>query len=349
MIKIKEKIIDESSPTFIVAEIGANHNNNIELAKKTIMAAAAAGVDAVKFQTYTAEELLADYDRLWTHGEKGKEVTEKIGETFDKISLKREWHSELFGFAESLGLIAFSTPFSPKGVDFLNEELNVPCFKVASSDVGYIEMLKKLGETKKTVMISLGKCTIGEADIAIKTLEEAGCNQIVVMHCVAQYPSPMDEMNLKIIQTLKLMYPNYVIGFSDHSLGITAPIGAVVLGAKVIEKHFTIDKTLEGPDHWFSLDQKEMKNLVTEIRNIEMALGNSRKEIMPSEINERKTSVRSIVLNNPIQKGQAITSDDIKYTRPGWGISPYDYEKVIGLKPTRDLPNNTVLTWDCFK
>lgn len=346
---IENKKVGYKKPTFIVAEIGANHNGDIELAKRTIEAAAFAGVDAVKFQTYSASELLSDHERILTYGKEGQEKKESIGKMFDRLALKRDLHKELFDYSKELGLIPFSTPFSVNGVDFLNEELDVPCFKVAASDVNYIEMLKALGKTNKPVMLSLGKCTIGEADIAIQTLHESGCTELIIMHCVAQYPSPMEEMNLKIIESLKVMYPECIVGFSDHSLGATAAIGAVVLGARVVEKHFTLDKKLEGPDHWFSLDPAEMKFLVDEIRNIEMALGTSRKRIMPSEVDERTTSIRSIVLNKDLEKGHILKETDVKYTRPGWGISPYDIDKIVGLKITEGLPENTVLEWKYFK
>lgn len=347
-LKISNKLVGMEYPTLIVAEIGANHNNDLELIKRTIDAAVECGVDAIKFQTYTSNELLSDYDRLIVHGKSGSEVTEKIGVMFDKLSLKREWHKEIFNYVTSKGLIAFSTPFSLEGVDFLNS-FDVPCFKVAASDVNYIKMLQYMARKGKPVMLSVGKSSIGEVEQAIETLEENGCKELVVMHCVSQYPSPMDEMNLRVIETLKLQYPDAVIGFSDHSLGATAAIGAVVLGARVIEKHFTLDKSLEGPDHWFSMDPSDMKFLVNEIRNIEKALGNSRKRIVRSEENERKTSTRSIVLNEDINSGDIIEEKHLKFTRPGWGIDPIDLDKVVGLKPTQSLTKNTVLMWSHFK
>jgi len=349
MINISNRLIGENEPTFIVAEIGANHNNDFELIKSTIDAAVECGVDAVKFQTYTSEELLSDYNRLITYESNGSIISEKIGTMFDKLSLPKEWHLELFRYANDKGLIAFSTPFSLDGMHFLNNDINVPCFKVAASDVNYLEMLVGMAKTKKPVMLSLGKCTIGEADRAITLLEENGCKDLVIMHCVAQYPSPMGDINLKTIETLKLQYPDAIIGFSDHSIGATAAIGAVVLGARVIEKHFTLDKTLEGPDHWFSLDPIEMKYLVKEIRNIEVALGSSRKRVAPSEEGERTTSIRSIVLKEDAYKGQVITEDMLKFTRPGWGIEPGDKEKIIGLKVTKAIKKNTVLKWEYFK
>ncbi|WP_294376401.1 N-acetylneuraminate synthase family protein [uncultured Clostridium sp.] len=347
-IEISNKVLGKEKPTFIVAEIGANQNNNVEDIKKIVKVAKECGVDAVKFQTYTSEELLADKERVITWGKKGKEKTQTIADMFDEIKFDRDKHREVFEYAKSLGLIVFSTPFSVDGVRFLNS-LNVPCFKVASSDVNYVDMLIEIAKTNKPVILSLGKCSLSEADKAISLLQENGCENLILMHCVAQYPSPMNEMNLKIIESLKIMYPECIIGFSDHSVGITAAIGAVALGARVIEKHFTLDKNLEGPDHWFSMNPIEMKEMVTEIRNLEMAMGSSRKRVLPCEKKEKEVSTRSLVINKDIKNGEQVRKEDLDMLRPGWGISPFDKDKVVGLKVTKDLNKGTVLTWDCFK
>ncbi|MEG2812113.1 MAG: N-acetylneuraminate synthase family protein [Clostridium sp.] len=344
--KIGSKFIGEGESTYIVAEIGANHNGDISLAKEMIDGAIECNVDAVKFQTYTSRELLSDFEReiLWGT----KKTRENIANMFDRISLKREWHDEVFKYARGKGMEVFSTPFSTEGVDFLSS-LDVPCFKIAASDVNYTDLLKKVSLTGKPVMLSLGKCSMAEADTSICYLEECGSDMNVLMHCVAQYPSPMDEMNINVIKTLKQMYNEYVIGFSDHSLGTTAALGAVALGAKVVEKHFTIDKGLEGPDHWFSMDINEMKHLVNEVRNLEVAFGSGRKRVLSCEDDERKKSIRSLVLNRDVQAGDVLKRDYMKMVRPGYGISPFDIDKVIGLKVSRELKENTVLTWDCFK
>ncbi|MHB9922114.1 N-acetylneuraminate synthase family protein [Clostridium botulinum] len=346
--EINDRIIGKEFPTYIVAEIGANHNGDIKLAKKMIEVAAECGVDAVKFQTYTSKELVADIDRVVTWGPCGRQKSEPIGKMFDRIALPKEAHKEVFEYAKQFGLTAFSTPFSIEGVKFLNQ-LQVPCFKVAASDVDYLDMLKEMALSRAPVMLSLGKCTLGEADLAIQTLIESGCKKIVIMHCVSQYPSPMNEMNLKVIKGLKNIYPECVIGFSDHSMGITAALGAVTLGARVVEKHFTLDKNMDGPDHWFSMDPIDMKNLVTEIRNLESAMGYPRKVVLKCEEQGRKNSIRSLVLKRDLRAGMKITEDCIKIVRPGWGIKPYDKEKIIGLKVVKDLKKDTVLTWDIFK
>lgn len=347
-INIGNKTISNEDKTFIVAEIGANHNGDIKLAKEMIKAAAECGVDAVKFQTYTSHELLADNDRELSYTSNGKQVKQTIGELFDNVSLNRNYHKELFDYAHNLGLEVFSTPFSLEGAEFLNN-LNVPCFKIAASDVNYVDMLEKIAQYKKPVILSLGKCTLGEADQAINLLFDNGCKELIIMHCVAQYPSPIDEMNLNTIKTLKQLYPECIVGFSDHSLGITAAIGAVAFGAKMIEKHFTLNKKLEGPDHWFSMDPTDMKKMVAEIRHLELALGKSRKMILDCEKKERNTSVRSLVLNRRFKKNEIIKTTDLVMLRPGWGISPFDKNKVVGMKVNQDCDKNTVLTWDLLK
>lgn len=348
MIKIEDRIISNDSPTFIVAEVGANHNGDLELAKKSIDAAVECGVDAVKFQTYTTEELLSHKDAIVTVGKSGAEITQTLKELFDNVTLKREIHKEIYDYAKSKGLICFSTPFSVEGVAFL-EELDNPIYKIASSDVNYVDMLEVIGATKKPVFLSTGKCTLPEMDMAIELLQKSGTTNLCLLHCVANYPSKMENMNLNVIKTLKQMYPECIIGFSDHSLGITASLGAVCFGAKIIEKHFTIDKNLEGPDHWFSMDPTEMKYLVTEIRNLEIAFGTNRKKLNLCEEPDKYWATRSLHINKDLKVGDIINKEDLDMLRPGYGISPFDKDKVIGIKLTKDIKKGTVLEWTHLK
>lgn len=343
MIKIEDRIISNDSPTFIVAEVGANHNGDLKLAKKSIDAAVECGVDAVKFQTYTTEELLSHKEAIVTIGQNG-EITQTLKELFDNVTLKREIHKEIYDYAKSKGLICFSTPFSVEGVAFL-EELDNPIYKIASSDVNYVDMLEVIGATKKPVFLSTGKCTLPEMDMAIELLQKSGTTNLCLLHCVANYPSKMENMNLNVIKTLKQMYPECIIGFSDHSLGITASLGAVCFGAKIIEKHFTIDKNLEGPDHWFSMDPTDMKNLVTGIRDLEVAFGTQRKFLAQNEIPEKYWATRSLHINKDLNAGDIITKEDLNMLRPGYGISPFDRDKVIGIKLEKDIKKGTVLEW----
>ena len=344
MIKIENKIISNDSPTFIIAEIGANHNGDLALAKRSIDAAFICGVDAVKFQTYTTNELLSNKEGIVVYGKNGNEITETVEEMFDKVTFKREFHKEIFDYATSKGLICFSTPFSLQGVEFL-EQLNNPIYKIASSDVNYVDMLEVIGATKKPVFLSTGKCTLSDMDMAINLLQNSGTTDLCILHCIANYPSKMENMNLNVIKTLKQMYPECIIGFSDHSLGITASLGAVCFGAKIIEKHFTIDKNLEGPDHWFSMDPTDMKNLVSEIRNLEMAFGTQRKFLAQNELPEKHWATRSLHINKDLKAGDTINKEDLDMLRPGYGISPFDRDKIIGIKLAKDIKKGTVLEW----
>lgn len=341
-------LIGDQALPLVVAEIGANHDGNIKKAEQMVRAIVAAGAKAIKFQTYTAEELVADPHRIVTTGLPGKEQQESIGSLFQRLTLPREAHSDLFQLARELGVEAFSTPFSESGVDFLME-LDVPCFKVAASDVNHLPMLRQIAQTGKPVLLSLGKCTLAEADVAVTTLLDHGCNQLCLMHCISQYPAPIEEMNLRVIPTLATLYPECVIGFSDHSLGTTAAIASVALGAKVVEKHVTLDRDQVGPDHWFSLDMAQLQTLITAVEGAYFALGHPRKQVVACETHERQTSVRSLVLRHPVAAGQALQDTDIKIVRPGGGIAPQFLEVVIGLKVVTDLPENTLLTWDVFK
>lgn len=343
MIQIQGKKISNDSPTFIIAEVGANHNGDLELAKKSIDAAANCGVDAVKFQTYTTEELLSHKEAIVTTGKSG-EITQTLKELFDSVTLKREFHKEIYDYSKAKGLICFSTPFSLEGVAFL-ESLHNPIYKIASSDVNYVDMLEAIGATKKPVFLSTGKCTLSDMDMAIELLQKSGTNDLCLLHCVANYPSKMENMNLNVIKTLKQMYPECIIGFSDHSLGITASLGAVCFGAKIIEKHFTIDKNLDGPDHWFSMDTRDMTNLVTEIRNLEVAFGTQRKILSQNEVPEKHWATRSLHVNKNLKAGDIINKEDLDMLRPGYGISPFDREKLVGIKLAKDIKKGTVLEW----
>ncbi|MGJ0373021.1 N-acetylneuraminate synthase family protein [Aliarcobacter cryaerophilus] len=343
MIKIEDRIISNDSPAFIIAEVGANHNGDLKLAKKSIDAAVDCRVDAVKFQTYTTEELLSHKEAIVTIGQNG-EITQTLKELFDNVTLKREFHKEIYDYAKSKGLICFSTPFSVEGVAFL-EELDNPIYKIASSDVNYVDMLEVIGATKKPVFLSTGKCTLSDMDMAIELLQKSGTNDLCLLHCVANYPSKMENMNLNVIKTLKQMYPECIIGFSDHSLGITASLGAVCFGAKIIEKHFTVDKNLEGPDHWFSMDPTDMKNLVIGIRDLEVAFGTQRKILTQNEVPEKYWATRSLHINKDLKAEDIINKEDLDMLRPGYGISPFDRDKVIGIKLAKDIKKGTVLEW----
>lgn len=337
----------DSSP-LVVAEIGANHDGSVKKAEDMVRAVAEAGVKAVKFQFYTAAELVADGDRIVEWGPPRKRVREPVGAMFDRLALSLEALRDLFALARELGLTPFATPFSEQGANHLME-LDVPCFKVAASDVTHLPLLKHLAGLGRPIILSLGKCTLAEADQAVECLFVNGCRNLALLHCVAAYPSRMDQMNLRVIPALQQTYPECVVGFSDHSAGVVAAVAAVALGACIIEKHVTLDKTAAGPDHWFSLDMQELAQLVQMVRDADLSLGHPRKQVLLCEQGGRENAIRSLVAARDLKAETVLQTGDLKALRPGTGISPAFAEMVTGLALRRDLRQNEILTWDAFK
>lgn len=344
---VASRRIGQGSAAFIVAEIGANHAGDPATAHELVDIAAQCGVDAVKFQTYTSAELVADADRIVTWGPPGEEVSEPIGVLFDRVALDRAHHGELFAHARELGLIPFSTPFSEDGVRFL-VEAGCPMIKLASSDVGHLRLIEAAAATGLPVLLSTGKSTLAEIDTAVAALRQHAPGRFAIMHCVAAYPAPLDSLNLRLIPALAGMFPDAVIGFSDHSIGAAAPPVAVTLGASVIEKHLTKSHSAGGPDDWFSADPDEMHRIVKGVRDAEAMLGDGRKVITAEEMDERRVSTRSLVLARPVRAGHRLGEADIKIVRPGYGIEPAARAAVVGLRLTADRPANWVLSWSDF-
>jgi sialic acid synthase SpsE len=335
-------------PTLVVAEVGANHDGDVERAHALIDAFAAAGAKALKFQTYTAAELVADPERPLKWDSAGDVREEPIGELFDRLSLPRDAMPELFAHARELGVAAFSTPFSPSAAEQI-AAAGAAALKVSSADISYTDLLVACANTGLPVIASTGKATVGEVDQAVAELEGAGAATIALLHCVATYPAPPDELNLRAIETLRLSYPACVVGFSDHSLGTACTLAAVAGGARIIEKHVTYDSRAEGPDHAFSLEPEAFGQLVRDVETVDAALGTTRRGVRPSEEHERHVSTRSLVAGRDLPAGSAIDPDALVVLRPGWGIHPHDRDKVAGLAPPRDIPAGTVLTWDLLK
>ena len=336
------------NPPLVVPEIGANHDGRETTAVEMINALAHQGARAVKFQMYTADELVADYDRAIVWGPPDEKRQESIGGLFGRLSLSHATIERLHRHAESLGLVAFSTAFSEPGFDFL-QSIGSPCFKVASSDVNHIPLLRHIGSLRTPVILSLGKSTLGEASDAVETLLSAGCPQLALLHCIAEYPAPAHEMNLRNITTLRSLFPNCVIGLSDHSTDDAVAITATALGAAIVEKHVTLDPATEGPDHWFSHPISRLDRFNCRLQTAFAALGDTQKIIRPCERHERLSSVRSLVLARPIQAGRPLERDDIKIVRPGTGLSPRHLDDVIGLAPFRSFSANVPITWEMFK
>jgi N,N'-diacetyllegionaminate synthase len=323
--------------TLIIAEAGVNHNGDIQLAKKLIDAAAEAGVDYVKFQTFKSEKLVSrNAEKASYQKENTGDASESQLKMLQKLELSEADHLELIAYCKSKSIKFLSTAFDLESIDFLNE-LNIDLFKVPSGEITNYPYLEKIGNLGKPIIISTGMATMEDIENAINVLTKNGTsiNDITVLHCNTEYPTPMHDVNLKAMQTITERF-NVPIGYSDHTLGIEIPTAAVALGATVIEKHFTLDKTLKGPDHKASLEPDELKNMVTAIRHIEKALGHGKKEPTQSELKNKDIARKSIVASRIIAKGDILTEDNITTKRPGNGISAMEWPNIIGTTAKKD-------------
>ncbi|OGM96136.1 MAG: pseudaminic acid synthase [Candidatus Yanofskybacteria bacterium RIFCSPHIGHO2_02_FULL_38_22b] len=343
VIKIKGKIrrIGPGHPVFIIAEISANHGHDIKKAYKIIDATAKAGVDAIKLQTYTPDTITINSNKEYFQikvNDAWKGQT--LYDLYRKAYMPWGWQPKLKKYAESRGLICFSTPFDNTAVDFL-EKINMSIYKVASFEVVDIPLLKKIGQTKKPVIISRGMSSLPELKLAIKTLKENGCPSVAILHCISSYPAEYKEMNLKTIPDLIKKFRT-VVGISDHSPGVTVPISSVALGASIIEKHIILSRKEGGPDAAFSLEPDEFKNLVNSVRNTESALGNPSYGAGVKE-SENIVFRKSLFVVEDIRKGQKFTPQNIRSIRPGHGLEPKYYNRVIGKRSGVDLEKGTPL------
>ena len=338
-VRIGKRWVGKDYPTFIVAEIGGNFTKTSE-GLRLIRAAVSAGADAVKLQTFRAETVTtrgAVYDM---------ENTGKVSQ-FDllrRYELSVDAHRALFEYARKKKILLFSTPAHPTDVDFL-ETFDVPVYKIGSDDVTNHLLLRTVGEKRKPVILATGMCTLEETSAAVRVLNRSGAKGIVLLHCVTSYPTYPREANLKAIATLAKTF-QVPVGFSDHTLGIDVTLGAIALGACMIEKHFTLDKGAKGPDHRISLEPQEFEALVKGARRIEDALGDGRKRPAASEIPNRKNNRKSVVTVRPIKEKEKIRREMVDVKRPGYGIQPSELERVIGMRVKRNIEADEVLTWN---
>ncbi len=333
--------------TIIIAEAGVNHNGDITLAKKLIDAAANAGVDFVKFQTFKANKIVSPNAKMADYQLSNKsEEDESQLKMLKKLELSDTDHQELISYCQKKNIKFFSTAFDVDGLSYLSS-LGFDIFKIPSGELTNFPYLKAIAQTKKPVILSTGMANLDEIGVAITVLITNGTKKehLTVLHCNTEYPTPMCDVNLKAMLTIKKEF-DVQIGYSDHTLGIEVPIAAVALGASVIEKHFTLDRNLKGPDHKASLEPKELKDMVDAIRNIEKAIsGNGLKEPSPSEKKNIYIARKSIHLSKDLSSGSAITELDIIPLRPGDGISAMNWDKVIGKTVVRDLKKFDKITW----
>lgn len=334
---------------YIIAEIGANHNGDMELAKKMIDSAVACGCDAVKFQSWTPQSLIAkeEYDRNQSYDDSAKKHFGSLKEMVEKYYLRDDQHAELREYCEGKGVDFCSSPFSNKEVDML-VKLDVPFLKIASMDITNIPFLKYAAKTMKPLVVSTGMSTLAEIETAVKTIQAEGNNQLVLLHCISIYPPKDQDIHLRNITMLQQAF-DLPIGFSDHSFGASIPLASVVLGACIIEKHFTLDKDLPGWDHEISANPEEMKTICQDSKKIAAALGNTFRLVSEEEEQKKGKFRRSIVSIRNLEKGHVIAETDLAYKRPGTGIPPNEYNYLVGRKLKEAVTEDFLFNWNNFE
>jgi len=325
---------------FIIAELSANHNNNFELSQKTIEAMAAAGVDAVKIQTFTPDSLSMNVDNQY-FGPKTEGLWKGIRpyDLYIKAAMPWEWQPKLKEIAEKLGLAFFSSPFDLEAVDFL-EKMNVPAYKVASLEITDVPLIKHIAKKGKPVIISSGAASLSDLELALDTCRKAGNHQLAVLKCTAEYPASIEAANLRTIPNMRETL-GVTVGVSDHTMGSTVPVVAVALGAKIVEKHFILDRSLGGPDATFSMEPDEFKDMVTAVREAENAVGKVSYALKEKDIQRR----RSLFVSQDVEKGETITAENIRSVRPGYGLHPQYYETLLGKKFKQPVVKGTPLSF----
>ena len=347
-IKVGNKEIGEASPTYVIAEAGANHNGDVDLAKRHIREAWLSGADAIKFQIYKADKLVTRTAPIYW--KVGNDEGKTQYDVFSKIhNFPIEFYKKCIDYANKIGITFFCTPFDLDAVDVM-EEIGVKLYKVASGDITYHQLLKKIAQTGKPIVLSTGASTLGEIEEAVNIIEKENNSQIILLHCTLAYPTPQKDINLNMIPTLAKLFPDYPIGLSDHTFSPLTPALSVMVGAKVIEKHFTVDKTLEGSsDHKLGVDPYQLKCLVESIRLAEASLGGGMKRPEDAEKPALMMARRSLVSTQNIKKGEKITKQMLTAKRPGTGIQPKLMEEIIGLTSKKDIKEDSIFTWNMVK
>jgi len=323
---------------YIIAEIGSNHNGDMQLAKRLIDAAKSCGADAVKFQSWSKAS-------LYSKAELQRQP--QLADQIERYQLTQEQHRELAAYCQEKGITFLSSCFSPEEVDML-DSLGVPAFKIASMDVNYLPLLEYVASKRKPVILSTGMASLGEIERALDTLQRGGAGPVALFHCISIYPPPSYEIiNLRNITTLQQAF-DVPVGFSDHTLGVAIPLAAIALGACIIEKHFTLDKKMEGWDHAISADPSELEIIVREGRNIFAALGSTTRTVSEAEIEKRQALRRRIVVRRDMKKGEKLRIEDLDFKRPGTGIRPDEIAYVIGRSLAGDMMAEEELEWSDF-
>ncbi len=343
-VKLGNVEVGSGNPPYIIAEVGSNHNGDMDLCFQLIDAAADAGAHAVKFQSWTDKSLIAEeeYERNTEYSDKKKHFG-SLRDMVTAYQLTADQHKQAHARCIEKGIAFCSTPFSSEEVDLL-ESLDVPFFKIASMDVVHLPLLRYVARKRRPVMISTGMCTLGEVEQAVETVRAEGNDQIVLLHCISIYPPEYDTIHLRNMDTLQRAF-DCPVGFSDHTLGTAIPLAAIALGACVIEKHFTLDQDMAGWDHAISANPEQMRTIVTEGKNIVTALGSGRRTVSEAEMEKRKKFRRSLVARQSLSKGHVLTESDFDAKRPGTGVSPDQMQYIVGRALATDLAQDQVLRW----
>ena len=329
---------------FFIAEIGINHNGELSLAKKMVNSAKDCGADAVKFQSISAEKLVSPKTFSDSIDGFGMEDVKTVGDFWRKVSVDKDFHIELIDYCKNVGIEFISTPFDFESVDIL-DQLGVKRFKIASGDITHYPLLEYIAKKEKPIILSTGASTVEEIGDAVKYLYNAGCNELTLLHCVSLYPTPADKANLDAIVELKSKF-NLPVGFSDHTLGYHIPIAAIAKGATVIEKHYTIDKSIPGPDQKLSADPDEFRKIVAYGKEVYEAIKVEGKMVPDEEYSMIKLMRRSIVASRDLKKGEIIGQDNIDYKRPGDGISPIYNCMILGRELINDIKKEEKITYE---
>lgn len=346
-IRIDNKKIGEGCPVFIIAELSANHNQDFNVAVKTVEAVKASGADAVKLQTYTPDTITLDFDNEYFQIRQGTIWDGKtLYQLYKEAYTPWEWQPKLKEIAADLGLICFSSPFDKSAVDFL-EGMNVPAYKIASFEITDIPLIEYVASKGKPVIISTGIAMLEDIEEAIKACKRMGNNQIAILKCTSAYPAPLEEMNLRTISDMAERFKT-IVGLSDHTSGISVPAASVALGAKIIEKHFIIDRKIGGPDAAFSLEPMEFKAMVDAVRDVEQAMGRVSYELTEKMKKSRGFS-RSLFVVKDIKEGEIFTGDNVRSIRPGFGLHPKFMNNVLGKKAKEGIKKGIPLSWQLIE
>lgn len=334
--------MNNQKKVFIIAEAGDNHNGNYDTALKLVDKAVEAGADCVKFQTFVTERVISKLAEKADYQKESTGTGESQYEMVKKLELSFEQFRQIKKYCEQKKIIFLSTPFDLESIDFL-QEIDIPFWKIPSGEITNLPYLEKIAHTGKDIIMSTGMCTMEEIQKAIDILKKNGAGKITLLHCNTEYPTPYEDVNLRAMKTMAETF-GVEVGYSDHTKGIEVPIAAVAMGAVVIEKHFTLDKNMPGPDHKASLEPDELKQMIQSVRNIEKALGSSEKKPSTSEIKNIDIARKSIVAKKAIKKGEELTEDNLDIKRPGNGISPMYWYDLLGTKAVKDFSEDELIT-----